>query len=132
MRIVRWLLVPPAAFAAWVGALLLGLAGINALDALCPPDLMISGVCTAAWHPPAMRVLEAVCAAVAAAGVVVAPALIAPAYRVAVATICFFAGAAFAVFMAWAGGLWIALAAAALSGTTVWYVCVRRWRAVAS
>jgi hypothetical protein len=128
MRVIRWLLVPLSALGVWAVALLLGLGGVNLLDSLCPPDLMVSGLCTAWWHQPAMTLLEMLCAGVAAAGVIVVPTLAAPAYRVQVATIVFAAGAVFATSMARAGGLWAPFAAAAVTGAIALYSCVARWR----
>jgi hypothetical protein len=52
---VRWALVPVTAFGVWFGTLLIGIGGSSLLDSLCPPDLMISGICTAPWHGPAMH-----------------------------------------------------------------------------
>jgi len=52
---VRWALVPVTAFGVWFGTLLIGIGGSSLLDSLCPPDLMISGICTAPWHGPAIR-----------------------------------------------------------------------------
>ena len=129
MPVIRWLLVPVSAFAVWIAALLLGVGGINALDSLCPPDLLVSGLCTAWWYQPATTGLEMMCAGMAAAGVVSVPAQVAPAHRIQVATIFFIAGAVFTTSLALAGDLWKPSAAAALSGTTTLYVCVRRWRA---
>lgn len=76
MIAVRWVLVPVTAFAVWFGTLLVGIGGSSLLDALCPPDLMISGICTAPWHGPAMTALETMCAAVAAVGFVALPAMV--------------------------------------------------------
>ena len=80
MIAVRWALVPVTAFAVWVGTLLIGIGGSSLLDSFCPADLMISGICTASWHEPAMTALETVCAAVAAVGFIALPPAVAPAY----------------------------------------------------
>ena len=118
---LRWALVPVTAFAVWFGTLLLGIAGSSLLDSLCPPDLMISGVCTAPWHGPAMTALEMVCAAIAAVGFIVLPAAVAPAYRVAVAMGCFVVGGLLTIELTIAGGLSAAAAVAAIAGViTLW------------
>jgi hypothetical protein len=128
LRVVRWLLVPASAFGVWVAVLLAGLGGVNLLDSLCPPDLMISGLCTAWWHQPAMTLLESACAGIAAAGVVLIPALVAPGYRIQVAAIFFAAGAVFATALAGAGGMWGPLLTAAVTGTAALYAGMTRWR----
>jgi hypothetical protein len=86
---VHWILVPVTAFAVWLGTLLIGIGGSSLLDSWCPPDLMVSGACTAPWHRPAMAGLEMICAGTAAVGFIVLPAKVAPAYRSHVAVVCF-------------------------------------------
>jgi len=54
---VRWILVIPAAIAGWYLAFILGMLSVVALDALCPPEMMISGACMASWYPPAVDLL---------------------------------------------------------------------------
>jgi hypothetical protein len=115
--VVRWLLVPVTAFAVWVVVLMLGIGGSSLLDSLCPPDLMISGVCTAPWHRPAMAALEMICAGLAAVGFVVLPAKVAPAYRAYVAVVCFVIGGLLSIELAIAGDLWAPAGVAALAGT---------------
>ncbi len=132
MRTIRWLVVPLSAVAVWTAALLLGLAGITVLDSLCPPDLMVSGLCTASWHAPAVKGLEMICAAFAAAGVVAVPTVIAPHHRVQVAAVCLVGGAMFALFFAIAAHAWADLAAAAISGCTAFYLMRRRFRSSGS
>jgi hypothetical protein len=114
--VIRWALVPVTAFGVWVGTLLIGIGGSSLLDSLCPPDLMISGVCTAPWHRPAMAALEMVCAAIAAAGFIALPVRIAPAFHVAVAVACFIVGGLLTIELAIAGGLWAPAAIAAIVG----------------
>jgi hypothetical protein len=130
VTVVRWALVPVAAFAVWVGALLLGIGGASLLDSLCPPDLMVSGICTAPWHQPAMTALEMLCAAIAAVGFIVLPAAVAPAYHVRVAVVCFVVGGWLTIELTIAGGLSAAPAVAAIAGVTTlwWEVSSRRDR----
>jgi hypothetical protein len=49
MRWVRWLLLIPGAWLAWSVALVSGIAVHSALESLCPPERVISGMCTATW-----------------------------------------------------------------------------------
>jgi len=125
---VRWALVPVTAFAVWFGTLLLGIAGSSLLDSLCPPDLMISGVCTAPWHGPAMTALEMMCAAIAAVGFIVLPAAVAPAYHVAVAVGCFVVGGLLTIELTIAGGLSAAAAVAAVAGVVTLWLTISRSR----
>lgn len=113
---VRWLLVPLTAFAVWVGTLLVGIGGVSLLDSMCPPDLMVSGLCTAAWHRPAMAGLEMLCAGIAAIGFIVLPAKVAPTHRVQVAVVCFVVGGLLTSALAVAGALWWPSAVAAIAG----------------
>lgn len=116
MTAVRWFLVPVTAFAVWFGTLLIGITGSTLLDSLCPPDLMVSGLCTAAWHRPAMAALEMMCACIAAVGFIVLPAKMAPAYRPFVGVVCFVVGGLLTFQLAMAGALWWPSAVAAIAG----------------
>jgi hypothetical protein len=125
---VRWALVPVSAFAVWVGTLLIGIGGSSLLDSLCPPDLMVSGICTAPWHRPAMAGLEMVCAAIAAVGFIALPAMVAPAYHVPVAVGCFVVGGLLTIQLAIAGALWAPSAVAAIAGITTLCMIISRSR----
>jgi hypothetical protein len=89
MRWGRWLLVPVAAAGIWYVALLSGLVAVGVLDALCPADEMVSGLCTAPWHATAVDVLIVAYAAVTAFGIVVVCGFLAPAHKLTVALIAF-------------------------------------------
>jgi len=98
--------------------LLIGIAGSSVLDSFCPPDLMISGICTAPWHGPAMTGLEMLCAAIAAVGFIVLPTAVAPAYQGRVAVACFVVGGLLTIALTIGGGLWAAATVAAIAGVT--------------
>jgi hypothetical protein len=125
---VRWALVPVTAFAVWVGTLLIGIGGSSLLDSLCPPDLMISGVCTAPWHEPAMTGLEMLCAAIAAVGFIALPVKVAPAYPVHVAVACFVVGGLLTIELAISGALWAPSAVAAIAGVVTLRMTISRSR----
>jgi hypothetical protein len=125
---LRWILVPVTAFSVWAALLLTGLMGVDVLDSLCPPDLMISGLCTAWWHRPAITGLEMICAGLAAAGFVALPARVAPAHRVNVALVCFVLGALFTVELASSGQMWAPSAVAALVGVMTLRRTIRQTR----
>ena len=128
MTAVRWALVPVTAFGVWFGTLLIGIGGSSLLDSLCPPDLMISGICTAPWHGPAMRALEMACAAIAAVGFIALPVAIAPAYRIPVAVGCFVVGGLLTIELAIAGTLWAPAAVAAVAGVITLCLTISRSR----
>jgi hypothetical protein len=92
MNLLRWILVIPAAISAWFGVLLLGLIAMGVLDMFCPPELVVSGSCTAAWHESAMDALIVMFAGMSAVAVVIAPAIVAPMKRNQVATLAFVIG----------------------------------------
>ena len=99
MRVVQWILVPVVGFAAWWAAFLLGLGAFWVVDSLCPPEKVVSGVCTASWYDPAIDGLFTIFSAVAASFVVLGPVLVAPSHRRWVAGIAFVVGAGFATYM---------------------------------
>ena len=125
---VRWALVPVTAFAVWFGTLLIGIGGSSLLDSLCPPDLMVSGICTAPWHQPAMTGLEMMCAAIAAVGFIALPAKVAPAYHIQVAVGCFVVGGLLTIQLAIAGALWAPSAVAAIAGVMTLSMTISRSR----
>jgi len=71
------------------------------LDSFCPPEEMVSGSCQADWYRPAFDALVAAFSGLSAVVVVLAPTLMAPSRRVAVAAVAFGCGAAVALSM-WA------------------------------
>lgn len=123
MNVMRWALVPLSAIAVWHAVLLVGIAGISLLDRFCPPELMVSGACTATWHAPAVEALMILCTAIVSAGIVVIPAYVAPAKRFHVAALAFGCGAVFALYGASGGDLWGPFFVAGLTGAgSLWFV----------
>src|SRR5215208_1599445 len=89
---------------------------------------MVSGICTAPWHPAAMAGLEMLCAAMAAVGFIALPAAVAPAYRVHVAVVCLIVGGILTTALAVAGALWAPAATAAITGVITISVVISRSR----
>jgi hypothetical protein len=114
---MRWLLAPIAAAAVWCGVIACGLLASNLLDWLCPPELVVSGACTAPWHPPAFEALVLCCVALLALGVVLVPAAVAPRGGLGVAIAAYAWGAVYAGYVASRGGMWDLVAASAISGS---------------
>ncbi|HEX9444301.1 MAG TPA: hypothetical protein VGA73_09280, partial [Candidatus Binatia bacterium] len=89
---------------------------------------MESGLCGASWHEPAFRAIFIVCTVIVAAGIVVVPALVAPARRFAVAVVGYIAGAVFALYMLIGGFDWGTFLAAALSGSAAFAFAAAKWQ----
>ena len=103
LYITRWILVPPSADFGWFLAFFGSLYLLGFVYDLCPPELIVSGSCTAKWHPGAESAVIAFGAALAAVFVVLFPALLAPGHRFRVAVIAYCVGVLVAV---WMSGLW--------------------------
>jgi hypothetical protein len=127
-KLVRWVLVPLSGVAVWYAVLLVGIAGFGLLDRFCPPELIVSGACTAGWHAPAVEALVLLCTAVVSAGIVVVPALVAPAGRFQVAVLAYGCGAVFALYAASGGSLWGPFFVSALSGSASLWLVAAKWR----
>lgn len=83
--VLRWLATLAAPALAYAACVLLALLLFDALAALCPPEAMVSGMCTAPWYGPAETAAMSVALALGAALFVALPAACAPAHRRAVA-----------------------------------------------
>ena len=128
MRWVRWLLLVPSAWLAWSVALVSGVAVHSALESLCPPEQVISGMCTATWFRYAERITICAGAGLAAALILLTSTFVAPSHRaiVIVATLCI--GSAAALVMGVLAAAYSELATALVVGglTTVWLLR-RNW-----
>ena len=93
---------------------MVGVAYVGFLDWLCPPELMVSGLCTATWHGPAFDVGIVAGAGLAAALVMLTVIVIAPSHRRSVAAMAFGVGSIVAMYMAYEADA-LAAGAAALS-----------------
>ena len=87
IRVLRWLAVPMAGIAFWLMARFLGLIGLRLLRSMCPPELVISNLCTASWYVPAESLYVLTNIAILSAGLVLAPAFIAPSHRFRIALV---------------------------------------------
>jgi len=100
-RVLRFTLAPIVAVVGWFVVLFLGLAAVGVLDSFCPPEEMVSGSCQADWYGPAVDALIVAFSGLSAVVVVLAPTLMAPSRKIAVAAVAFGCGAAVALSM-WA------------------------------
>jgi hypothetical protein len=125
---LRWILVPVSAIVAFYAPTVVAIAGFSLINRLCPPELMVSGSCTASWSGLATEALVILCAALSAIGVVLVPALVAPERKLKVATLAFTGGALLAIYIALHGSLWELLTAALVGGgLALWFASVT-WR----
>jgi MFS family permease len=123
---LRWILILPAAVAAWYAALLLGIALYQGVEALCPPDQVESGHCFAPWFLTVSNALIAFGAALAAVLVMIACTLLAPAHKRQVAMATFALGTLAAVAMGWNHAI-APMIAAIMAGAIVLAILLRRY-----
>jgi hypothetical protein len=128
VTILRWILVPVAAAAAWSVSLVVGVLLHDAATRLCPESQMVSGACVAPLWPYADAVVLCLSAAFAAATIVVACTLTAPSHRPVVAVVVYAVGCVAAVLLAIAGAAYLALPAAGIAGALALTWIRRRYR----
>ena len=116
IAILRWLAIIPACILSWYVALFVGIYLHGMIDTFCPPQLIVSGFCTASWYPAVGRIVICLGVALSAFLVVVTAALIAPAHRVLISRIALVVGAVIAAWMALETGSYIEFVSAFLSG----------------
>ena len=127
MQVLRWLLTVPAAI---LGCYLGFFAGILIHYGhvwACPKEHLVSGACMAPWSLFIKSTAVGLSAAIAAAGVVLLPTLLAPSHRWLVARIAFTCGLLLALYLSLAVRwvMWIPMVCAILSGIGVLWL-VRR------
>ena len=127
-RLLRWLLVPPAGLLGWYAGVAAGLALHALAESFCDPADRVSGACVAGWFAAAADAAVHAGVAVAAALVVLLPALVAPGMRGTVAWTAFGFGAAAAGNLAWMTGAWSEMLVAVTVGFAALWLVLRRWR----
>lgn len=126
MRLIRWLLIIPAAVVAWYAAFILALVLHAGVDILCPADQVISALCVAPWYEVASNAVVCVGAGLAALLIMLVSTSLAPAYKRQVAVATFVAGAAVAALMGWNAGAFGPMLAAIITGALTLWVLTRR------
>ncbi|WP_088280334.1 hypothetical protein [Ideonella sp. A 288] len=99
MTALRWVLTAPVAGIGYLAAVLFVVLLLSLLDRLCPPELMVSGQCGAAWYRPAEQAAFAVAGALGAALFVALPWWTAPAHQRRVAAAACALGAAWVTWV---------------------------------
>lgn len=125
MQVLRWLLTVPAAILGWYLGFFAGVLIHYVHVWTCPNEHLVSGACMAPWSLFLMSTALGVSAAIAAAGVVLLPTLLAPSHRWLVARIAFACGLLLAMYFAFAmhWAIWIPVVCAILSGASMlWFV----------
>jgi len=101
MRILRWILVWPAAIAAWIAVFFLGVYTHGWIErTFCPPLEFVSGMCANPRMMQALKATEVLFIALSAVAVELAAAITAPEKKLTVTWLTFAAGTVFAVDMA--------------------------------
>src|SRR5215470_13123484 len=113
---LRWLLVVPAAWVGWSGAVLVGFWLHELAQWSCPRAHVVSGMCTTPWFRYVDRAIFCIGAGLAAALVVVACTFVAPRHRGLVAVVTFVAGSVAAIAMGLIAGAFFELATALVVG----------------
>jgi hypothetical protein len=122
--------VVPAAILAWHIAIFVGLALLALLDALCPADQMISGLCIAPWFRSAEAGVFIFCAGFAASLIVTLCALVAPDHRGIVAWTALALGAMLAAYLALETmAIWEFVAAVTAGTISAWLLSRAKWDA---
>ena len=116
---LRWFAIVPAMIGSWALAAALGGGVLKVAVRVCPPEMLVSSVCTAPWYRDLEHAVVFGWAALAGALTVTVSAVIAPSYRGAVATVTFVAVLAMFLPMAYALG-WRASVGAISAGAVSW------------
>ena len=123
MYVIRWICVIPASYLGYYIALIGGLAALTFGESFCPPEAVISGMCTANYMRLVETFLFLVFPGIAAILVVLLPTLTAPTKKTAVAVIFYVLGASVAIYMGTSLREWKTLTFALVCGAaTVWFV----------
>jgi hypothetical protein len=121
LRIFRWVLLIPAAVAAWFVALFLGIALLGVLA-----RQVVSGMCMAPWYDGASAVIVAFGAAMAAVFIMMACTAIAPTHKRVASVVTFACGVLVAAAMGIPSGEYAALVAAVVAGAVALWMLLRR------
>jgi len=110
------MLLLPAAYLGYHLALIGGMVVHALAESFCPPEAVVSGLCSAAYFRQVEKVLSIVFPGIAAVLVVLLPSVIAPTRKTAVAAAFLLLGGSVAVYLAAALHEWVALVFALICG----------------
>ena len=126
---MRWFLLIPVAYLGYYAALISGMAFLALAESFCPPDAIVSGMCVADYMKPVERTLFVVFPGIAAALVVLLPALVAPSGKEEVAFAFLTVGSVIAIVLGTSLQEWAILSFTLLCGiatTGAVYMCLGR------
>jgi len=127
-NLLRWVLVPISGVLVFYLVLFLGILCLDLVGDFCPPEEVVSGLCTAWWYDAAYHALVLGGSFIVVAGVVIVPGRVAPAHKLRVAAIAYLLGATFALHSAADAGLWAECLASAIGGTLGLGSAYKIWR----
>ena len=127
--LARWLAIVPAAVLSWIAGLVAGLGLLALAERLCPPEAMVSGMCTAPWYAGAEAAILCVSTALAAALMVGSAAWLAPSRKRFATAVVLALGSLYALASAWSTGAWAAGTTAVVAGIATFWLATRRARA---
>lgn len=104
MYALRWIFAPLVPVVGLATTVLAAILLTEALDLMCPPELVVSGLCTASWYPASQQVAFALASFLGALVFVWLPAVTAPKFKPVVAWVAFAAGLAYGCFFLWEVG----------------------------
>ena len=125
LTLIRWLWLVPTAILVWYAMLSLGLALDSLAMKFCPANQQLSGFCIASWFPSVQRSIVVGCAGLSGFAIVLASALVAPAYRVRAAMVMYAVGALVALNMAMQTSAHAEFVAALIGGLLATLVAAR-------
>lgn len=126
---VRWLLVPVSAAAVLAICIVAARWAVAVADRRCPVESMVAGSCVEPWHTTVVEIVIYVGCALAALGIVVLPAVLAPQFDRAVGVLALIgvvilAGSGY-FLLGWADLLLPLLIAGTAGGTALVWVWLR-------
>ena len=118
LRAIRWALALASPVLGYLFSIIGSVFGASALRHLCPPELLVSGMCTARWYASAELAVIAAFVALGASLFVALPVVCAPSHKRWVALVAYAAVAIVVSVFTWQAGLrfWPPYAAALASG----------------
>lgn len=130
MNVLRWICVIPAAYLGYYLAMVSGMVALALAESFCPPEALVSGMCTAEYMRQTEKILFVLFPGFAAVLVVLLPTLVAPSRKVAVAFVFFTLGSVAATILGVSLEEWVVLGFSLLCGAvTAWAVYVKQKRA---
>lgn len=129
MNVLRWICVIPAAYLGYYLAMIGGMAALALAESFCPPEMVVSGMCTAEYMRRTEKILFLLFPGIAAVLVVLLPVLVAPTRKIAVACVFLAAGSVIAMILGVSLGEWVVLGFSLLCGSaTAWAVYAHQKR----